>query len=139
MTGFIALLRGINVGGHKAVPMDGLRSLCAELGWRDVRTYIQSGNLVFHADAGPAELESALEAAIRRRFGFPVTVLVRDAADWARYVARNPFPDASRVEPNLVMLALSRAPAAPGVLDALRQRAAGGERVELVDDALWIH
>lgn len=145
MTGFVALLRGINVGGRKTVPMADLRSLCADLGWRDVRTYIQSGNVVFHADADPrpeeleAELEATLEAAIQRSFGFPVTVLVRGTGDWARYVAGNPFPEASRDEPSLVMLALSRAPAAPGVLDVLRERAVGRERVELVDDALWIH
>jgi uncharacterized protein (DUF1697 family) len=139
MTGFIGLLRGINVGGQKPVPMAGLRSLCADLGWRDVRSYIQSGNLVFHADAAPAELEATLEAAIHRRFGFPVTVLVRAAVDWARYVAGNPFPEASRVQPNLVMLALSRTPPGPGAVHVLRERAAGGERVALVDDALWIH
>ncbi len=102
---FIALLRGINVSGRNQLPMAELRSLCAGLGWGDVRSYIQSGNLVFGADADPASLEAGLEQAISRRFGLSIPVLVRAAADWPGYVAANPFPDASRTEPNLVMLA----------------------------------
>ena len=47
---YIALLRGINVGGHNKIPMDGLRELCTKLGFGDVQTYIQSGNVVFDAD-----------------------------------------------------------------------------------------
>ena len=56
----VALLRAVNVGGRK-LPMAELRALCAELGWEDVATYIQSGNVVFTADGKPAALEAALE------------------------------------------------------------------------------
>ncbi|MDP9347718.1 MAG: DUF1697 domain-containing protein [Gemmatimonadota bacterium] len=136
---FIALLRGINVSGRNQLPMAELRSLCAGLGWGDVRSYIQSGNLVFGADADPASLEAGLEQAISRRFGLSIPVLVRAAADWPGYVAANPFPDASRTEPNLVMLALSKAAPRPGAVEGLRERAAGGEQVAQVGDALWIH
>lgn len=136
---FVALLRGINVSGHNGVPMAELRSLCVGLGWGDVQTYIQSGNVVFRADGAAAALEEELERAIERRFGFPVPVMVRAAADWPGYVEGNPYPEASGAEPNRVMLALSKAPPKEGAVEGLRERAADGERIARVGDALWIH
>lgn len=136
---FIALLRGINVGGRNSVPMAELRSLCEGLGWQDVQTYIQSGNLVFKAGAAPARLEADLERAIDRRFGVAAAVVVRAAADWPDIVAGNPFPEASRSEPGLVMLALSKAPPKPDAVERLSERAAAGERIARAGDAVWIH
>jgi len=136
---FIALLRGINVGGHNKVPMLELRTLCGDLGWEDVESYIQSGNLVFRAAGRATDLEGVLERAIERRFDLSVPVLVRPAADWPGYVGDNPFPRASKEEPNLVMLALSKKPPRKDAVDRLRERAADGERIEQVGDALWIH
>jgi uncharacterized protein (DUF1697 family) len=136
---FIALLRGINVGGHNKVPMAELRALCGELGWEDVQSYVQSGNLVFEAGARRASLEAELERAIERTFGLSIAVVVRAAADWPGYVAGNPFPGASESAPNAVMLALSKAPPKAGAVEGLLERAADGERVERVGDALWIH
>lgn len=139
MPTFIALLRGINVGGHNQIPMGELRSLCEGLGWADVQTYIQSGNVVFRADAAAPALEDALGRAIERGFGLSIPVLVRSAAEWAEYLRGNPFPDASDAEPNLVMLALSKNPPAHTAADELGRRGDRGERVALVGDALWIH
>jgi uncharacterized protein (DUF1697 family) len=136
---FIALLRGINVGGHNRVPMAELRALCTGLGWDDVRSYIQSGNLVLAAGAGPADLEAELERAIEERFGFAIPVVVRAAAHWPAYVAGNPFPEASQREPNRVMLALSKQPPAPHAAKRLGERAADGERIARAGDALWVH
>ena len=67
----IALLRGINVGGHNKLPMAVLRSLCLDIGWTGVQTYIQSGNLSFDADGSVRELENALESAIESDLGLP--------------------------------------------------------------------
>jgi uncharacterized protein (DUF1697 family) len=139
VTTFIALLRGINVGGHNRIPMAELRAISAGLGWADVQTYVQSGNLVFRAEDSPESLAAALERAIDHHFGLRIPVLVRPGADWSAYVAGNPFPDASRAEPNRVMLALSRAAPKPGAAGELQQRASNGERIRQVGDALWIH
>lgn len=136
---FIALLRGINVSGRNKIPMRELCSLCIDLGGEDVQTYIQSGNLVFKADTKPAKLETALERAIERQFGLSIPVIVRSAAVWPDYVKDNPFPDASQNEPNLVMLALSKAPPKPDAVEKLQERAVTGERIVQVGDALWIH
>jgi uncharacterized protein (DUF1697 family) len=135
----VALLRGINVGGHNKIPMAGLRDLCAELGWQDVQTYIQSGNLVFTAAPGPPALETDLEEAILDRFGLEITVIVRAASAWAAYMDANPFPAATEREPNFVHMLLSKAPAAPDAAERLQERATTGERVALAGKALWIH
>ena len=138
MTSFIALLRGINVSGQRKVPMADLRALCTGLGWEDVRSYIQSGNVVFSARAKAPALEAALEQALEARFGFAVDVLVRTAAQWAVYVRDNPLRDAAEAEPNRVMLALSKAPPAANALEKLRERAIQ-ERLEAAGEALWVH
>ena len=75
----VALLRAVNVGGRK-LPMAELRALCAELGWEDVATYIQSGNVVFAAGGKAAAIEAALEDAIRSVSAIDVPVIVRTAA-----------------------------------------------------------
>jgi len=136
---FIALLRGINVSGHNQIPMAELRSLCARLGWGDVQTYIQSGNLVFTAGATQAALETELERAIERHFGFSVPVIIRAAADWPAYVRGNPFPEACQKEANKVLLTLSKAPPKAAAVEGLRARATNGEQVRQVGDAVWIY
>lgn len=136
---YIALLRGINVAGRNRIPMPELRELCAGLGLGGVQSYIQSGNLVLRAGAAPAELEAELERAIAGRFGLSVPVIVRAAAAWPGYVAGNPFREASEREANLVMLCLAKKQPREGAVEGLRERAADGERIEGVGDAIWVH
>ena len=134
----VALLRAVNVGGRK-LPMAELRDLCAEIGWDEVATYIQSGNVVFSASESAATLEQALEQAIAARFAMEVPVIVRSAAEWRGYAPANPFPEAAEKEPNRLMLLLSKKPPAGGAEEAIRAKAAAGEQVRLAGEALWIH
>lgn len=134
----VALLRAVNVGGRK-LPMAELRALCSELGWADVATYIQSGNVVFTADAGPQAIEAQLEEAIVKRFGLEVPVIVRTAGQWAKFPPGNPFARAAKDAPNRVMLLLSKAPPAAGAEEAIQARAVAGEQVKRAGDALWFH
>lgn len=136
---WIALLRGINVGGHNKIAMAELRARCVEAGWQNVESYIQSGNLVFSADSRAVDVETRLEQLIARHFNLEIPVIVRSAAQWADYFDDNPFPAASRETPNLVMLGLSKSSPPPGAADDLQERARDGERVQMVRDALWIH
>lgn len=136
---FIALLRGINVGGRNKVPMAELRLLATDLGWVDVQSYIQSGNLVFGAAAKPSKLAADLEAAIERHYDLSVPVIIRKARDWSSYLATNPFPEASKSEPNLVMLALAKDPPKDGAAEELQARATQGEGIRQVGSVLWIH
>ena len=133
----VALLRGVNVGGRK-LPMAELRELCAGIGWRQVATYIQSGNVVFAAAGAAAALETALERAIDRRFGLKVPVMVRSASQLRTYHDGNPFPDAAREAPNRLLLLVAKRPPARGAEAALTARATAGERVGRAGDALWI-
>ena len=94
MTTWIALLRGINVSGRHSVPMAELRAMHERLGHGDVRTYIQSGNVVFEADAEAAPLAAGLEAAIAETFGFGVSVVLRTAEELRAAAAANPYPAA---------------------------------------------
>ncbi|MGW0549950.1 DUF1697 domain-containing protein [Streptomyces altiplanensis] len=95
-TTYAALLRGINVSGHKKVPMAQLRTLLTELGHRDVRTYLQSGNAVFTTDADDAgvSLAADLAKAMETHFGFTVDCLVRSGAYLKAVADACPFPAA---------------------------------------------
>ena len=134
----VALLRAVNVGGRK-LPMAELRAHCTALGWGDVATYIQSGNVVFDADGTPAEAEAALEARISEVYGFEAPTIVRTAAEWRRYAPANPFPDAARETPNYLLMLVSKQPPAAGAVEAIQAKAAAGETVAQAGDAIWIH
>jgi uncharacterized protein (DUF1697 family) len=132
------LLRAVNVGGRK-VAMADLRALCASLGWEKVETYIQSGNIVFDADGGARTLEEALETAIGTRFDLEVPTIVRGAAEWQKIVAGNPFAEEAEAAPNWVLLGLAKHKLGAGAAAAIAARAAAGERVAAVGEALWFH
>ncbi|MGW7514958.1 DUF1697 domain-containing protein [Streptomyces sp. NPDC054796] len=101
MTTYAALLRGINVGGHKKVPMAELRALLGALGWTDVRTYLQSGNAVFTTgDRDPGPL---LERALAERFGFEVRALIRTGEALRATAAACPFP-ADALDPSKLLV-----------------------------------
>jgi uncharacterized protein (DUF1697 family) len=138
MAGAVVLLRGINVGGHRRVPMAELRELAHELGLINPRTYVASGNLVFETDIRPEDVASDLEHAIEQRFGFPVDVIARSAADWRAYVQSNPFPQAARAMPKWVWMFLSKEMAREQAMEELAD-AAPDLRVERAGDAIWIH
>ena len=91
---FVALLRGINVGGKAKVPMAALRDVCASVGCEDVKTYIQSGNVVLTSKLTADKLRAALEEAIAKEFGFNPAVMIRTAKELAAAVDKNPYAGA---------------------------------------------
>jgi uncharacterized protein (DUF1697 family) len=139
MTRWIALLRGINVGGHNKIPMAELRALCGDIGWRDVATYIQSGNIVFGAEGKLPVLEKQLSSAIAGHFGHRIPVIVRPADAWPLYLRLNPFPEPSLSDPNWVVLALARDALSPDAVEQLKKYATSGESVAQRHDSLWVH
>jgi uncharacterized protein (DUF1697 family) len=139
MKRFVALLRGINVGGRAPVPMAELRALTEQLGWAQVQTYIQSGNLVFAAAGADARHEEALEGMLAARFGAAYPVIVRSADQWAKLAATNPFAEAAEQEPSRLMLLVSKSEIAPDAAEAVQARGRDGERVAAVPGGLWIH
>ena len=87
----IAILRGINVGGKRKILMTDLVSLCEDLGWKNVKSYIQSGNLIFDSSLQNAELEMQLEKSIADNFGFDVPVIIRSAKELENSINNNPY------------------------------------------------
>jgi uncharacterized protein (DUF1697 family) len=130
MTTYVALLKGINVGGHKMVAMADLRKLVAGLGLAEPQTLLQSGNLVFRAPARPAaQLERLLGAEIEKRLKVRSEIFVRTAAEWGAIVARNPFGDEAERDPGHLVMFLLKAPAKPKSVEALRAAITGPEIV----------
>lgn len=138
MRTFVALMRGINVGSARKLPMADLRALCLALGMERPQTYIQSGNLIVDAEGGADDARSLLEKGLTAQAGFAVDVIVREAAGWERYVAADPFAGNAEVPAKMVHLYLSRDAVDPGAADILARRAQSGERVRLAGGALWI-
>ncbi len=93
VTGWAALLRGINVGGQRRVPMSELRALAMELGYANVATYVQSGNLVFTGGDDAGTIAAELEAALEAHFGFAIPVVLRSRDALERIAAHHPFED----------------------------------------------
>jgi uncharacterized protein (DUF1697 family) len=92
MKTFISILRGINVSGHKLIKMKLLQELFETMGFVNVRTYIQSGNVVFeYPPATPEILEAKISAGILASFGFDVPVIVMEKSDLVKIASENPF------------------------------------------------
>ncbi len=120
MSTFIALLRGVNVGG-KTLRMADLKSLCEELGYANVRTYLQSGNVVFDSgnpDAGAHA--AAMEAQIFRSFGFSASVLVRTPQELKHTIEDNPFLHGRMEDPARLHVTFLKGVPAPVRLGNLR-------------------
>lgn len=108
----VALLRGINVGKHKQLPMADLRELLGGLGYEDVATHLRSGNAVFTAAEGAAATTKAIERAIGERFGFDVDVVVRTAAEIDHVLAHDPLGDVATDGAKYLVVFLSEKPSA---------------------------
>ncbi|WP_025691041.1 DUF1697 domain-containing protein [Paenibacillus zanthoxyli] len=92
MEKYIALIRGINVGGNKIIKMQDLRTMLQSLGFQNVKTYIQSGNVVLGGpDSGDEAIGEAIEQGIRDTFGFDASVVIRTAQELEAAIANNPF------------------------------------------------
>jgi uncharacterized protein (DUF1697 family) len=134
MGSFIALLRAVNVGGTGKLPMGDLKTICEELGFDAIRTYIASGNVVFTSRKSEAAVKSALEKRLATYAGKPVGALVRSAAEMAQVAADNPFPKAA---PNRTMAVfLDRAPAAGTLALVCGQK---DEQLKLGRREIYVH
>jgi uncharacterized protein (DUF1697 family) len=136
---FVALFRGVNIGGRNMLSMKALQALLEQKGCRDVRTYIQSGNVVFRSSrSSPAGLAKTIKAAISERFGFEPGVFVLKRSDLARAVARNPFPRAVAIPTSLHVFFLSEPPRQVDLkaLDAIK---ADGEAFAVIGQAFYLH
>ncbi|WP_306184266.1 MULTISPECIES: DUF1697 domain-containing protein [unclassified Streptomyces] len=139
MTMYAALLRGINVGGNRKLPMAELRTLIQELGHGEVRTYLQSGQAVFASGHGDEEsLSAELVAAIEKRFGLTVDVIVRDHAYLRAVADACPFP-AAELQARQLHVTYFSAPVDAARYAELDQAACLPEEFRLGDRALYLY
>ncbi|MFJ6049899.1 DUF1697 domain-containing protein [Streptomyces sp. NPDC092307] len=136
---YAALLRGINVGGNKKVPMAELRALLDGLGHGDVQTYLQSGNAVFSsARQDPSALARELEAAIEGHFGFRVACLVLDGAYLRAVAEACPFP-AAELEGKQLHVTFCSAQPGPERFAALDEAAYLPEEYRIGERVIYLH
>jgi uncharacterized protein (DUF1697 family) len=134
MTMFIALLRAVNVGGTGKLSMKDLASICVDLGFENVRTYIQSGNVVLRSVLSEQTVKARLEQALTTRMGKRVDVLVRTASELRSVWEANPFPHAP---PAKVGVVFSSRPITKALLENLV--APGGEQVRLGNREIYVY
>jgi uncharacterized protein (DUF1697 family) len=139
MKTYICLLRGVNVGGNNRLPMKELRSLLESIGLENVRTYIQSGNIVFRSEEEEvSRLSASISAAIKDSFGFEPLALVLSGEEFDEAITANPYPEAESEPKTLHLYFLASAPANPDLaaLEALKQE---NERFLLTDRVFYLH
>ena len=133
---YVALLHSIVLGPGRRVIMADLKAMAKDLGFRNARTLVATGNLVFEAKKEPLDrIEARLEAAFRDRFGKHVDIIARTAGGWRRLAAGNPFPEGKRTD---VVVRVMREPLDEKALARLESYAEPGIRLALEGGDLWI-
>lgn len=141
---FIALYRGINVGGNNPAKMESLRAMHERLGHRDVASFIQSGNIVFAAGAaggtgGAGKLARAIADEFAAEFGFAARVIVVPADRFGAIIRDNPYPKFSTKDPKRVHVGVCDGkPSAQG-LKALLEKTGGTERFVVKSEVVYLH
>ena len=134
----VALLRGINVGGNNILPMKDLARMFADAGCSNVRTYIQSGNVVFEKPAGGAKLGDAIAANIEKRFGFHVPVILRTQEQLRKTIRGNPYLAPDIDEKWLHVYFLAHPPNA-GAIAALDANRSTPDRFHVLGQEIYLH
>ena len=139
MKTYVALFRGINVGGRNALPMKMLVAILEDLGARNVKTYIQSGNAVFVSpEKDASRLANKISSEIKKRRGFEPYVLLLELEDIERTIRKNPFPAAATEPQALHAGFLASAPVKPN-LERLESLKSDSERFHLIDKVFYLH
>lgn len=139
MQTYIALFRGINVGGNNMLPMKALVAILESMGLQNIRTYIQSGNVVFQCKSGKAaQLADRISTAIKNNHGFAPTVWLLEVGALDKAIKSNPYPEAES-EPNTLHVAfLASTPPKPD-LKALEKIKVESERFHLDGSVFYLH
>jgi uncharacterized protein (DUF1697 family) len=136
MARHIVLLRGINLGARNRIAMPKLREALTEAGFKDVQTYLQSGNVVLTSTAKPESVARKCEREIKKRFDLEIPVLVRSRAELARVVKRNPLARVAK-DPKRHQVTFLSAKLSAKVVRELEDAAAEGERVVAIGREIY--
>ena len=139
MPKYIALLRGINVSGQKKILMKDLKQLLEKLGYNDVVTYIQSGNVVFNSTSGTTtKLEEQISRGIKEKYGFEVPVVVRTRDQIATILKNNPYQDKELLKANKIGYVLFKQNPEEPLLAALNAESYENEVLTVIDDCGYL-
>lgn len=139
MQRWIALLRGVNVGGRNTLPMQNLRAILERSGCQEVRTYIQSGNAVFRAEIeNPTAFTDEVGGAIDKKHGFRPAVHLLTAEAFEAAVAANPYPEAIG-EPKTLHVSFFEGTLQAELVERAREYLAVNERFEVIGNCLYLH
>jgi len=134
MSTFIGLLRAVNVGGTGKLPMSDLKKMCESIGFKEIRTYIASGNVIFESEKSEAEVKTALMEKLQAYGGKSANVLVRTVKELTDVLVKNPFPEAA---PNrITAIFLDEAPPI-NALDNLTGKR--DEKLQLGTREIYVH
>jgi uncharacterized protein (DUF1697 family) len=136
MKTYIALLRGINVGGHKKVPMAELRDVLSKAGLQNVQTYIQSGNVVFQSSEIVKELESKIQKGIMAHFGFEVPVIVKTNAELQLIFDSCPFE--KEIKEKTYFILLNKIPSTK-LINEVKDITYENEEVVIIKNCLYFY
>jgi len=139
MSTYIALMRGINVGGHNKVKMAELKAIVEDKGFRRVETHIQSGNVIFDGDGDAAKIAEALKLAAKDKFGFTPNIIVRTAQEIRDALNECPFVPSPDISATFVHMAFLEAAPSATAMDALVKAHTGPEPMKLVGSTLYIN
>ncbi|MCB9451117.1 MAG: DUF1697 domain-containing protein [Anaerolineaceae bacterium] len=135
---YISLLRGINVGGNKKIRMAELKALYESLGFTNVQTLLQSGNVIFETAADPAQLAAQIEAGVFNTFGFESKIILRTCADLRAVVEHAPYTAEQLAEPSKALVTfLATAPGDTAIQTLLNDHQ-GPEVLQVVGQELFV-
>jgi len=139
VTNYIAFLRGINVGGQKKVSMEALRKLCADAGFSNVKTYLQSGNVVFKTKMGDIQkMEDTMSSVIYKEFGFEVPVLVLSTSQLQEILHKNPFKKHKDLEGNSLYLVLLKSAPENSLMEAFLNEHFENEEFSIENQCVYL-
>ena len=138
MSKYISMLRGINVGGQRKVRMDDLKSVYESLQFKNVQTYIQSGNVIFESSQGDIPvLTDTIEKGIEAGFGFPVPVTIRSRGDILKVLRGNPFKD--REDQSKLHVTFLKTNPAADLVSSIDECGSNGEQLRILKREIYLY
>ena len=139
MATYIAILRGINVSGHKIIKMERLRVTFEAMGFAHVETYVQSGNVIFETSEPSESLAAKIERKILNEFGFEVPVLTKSSKEMMEIVKQNPFPRKASIDQSKLHVTFLSDDPPRKALELLEPLAVSAEQVRIVGRAVYLY
>lgn len=140
MQTYISILRGINVGGHRKVKMDALKRLCADLKFENIRTYIQSGNIIFQSKIEDTnEISKIIKTNIKNVFGFDVPVITLTQTELEIIINSNPFLKDKTKEPEFFHITFLSEKPSKQKIELLKQVDLKNDKYEVIDKAIYLY